>query len=328
MNLKILLSLIISCLLFNLSIAQKQHFYLYKNSGEQVYTIYSADYTRIVTEPDDGTALFNVKDCYKNGKVKMIGKSSKVDVLMLEGQCMRYFPSGKKQEYANYQDGGLAGDSYTYYPNGKLYANKKYVADKINHLAGYYPNYAIISCNDSTGKAMVIDGNGYYVGYDSDFKNIIEEGNVKAGLKDGKWKGNNGNKKNLITFTEDYLNGKLVSGESVDAKNAIVKYTTESHEPSYKGGMKAFYMFLSQHIVYPENARARNIQGTVYLSFVVEKDGSLTDIEVTSSPGEELSYESVRVLKQSGKWDPGIQYGRPVRVQDTVPVTFSYYPAN
>ena len=85
-----------------------------------------------------------------------------------------------------------------------------------------------MACNDSIGKELVVNGNGYYIGYDSDFKNVEEEGNLKSGLRDGKWKGSNGNEKSHITFAEEYDNGKMISGQSVDKDGLAVNYITRS----------------------------------------------------------------------------------------------------
>ncbi len=94
--------------------------------------------------------------------------------------------------------------------------------------------------------------------------------------------------------------------------------------PEYPGGIEAFYKWLSKTLVYPPMARENNIQGRVTVNFVVEKDGSLTDIKVLRgvAGGADLDAEAVRVLKKSQKWKPGIQNGRPVRVSYSVPVMF------
>lgn len=324
MSLKTFFPIICCLLYFTPGIAQKkQNVYFLKNSGAQVKLRDSADYIRVVSEPDSGATLYNVKDYYKSGKLMMIGKTSKVDPILLEEECMAYYPSGKKKQYSHYKQGHLVGDQYTYYPNGRLYVYTKFASDIANQGTGYNLNYHIMACNDSTGKELTVDGNGYYIGYNNDFKTVKEEGSLKAGIKDGKWKGNNGIEDNYITYAEEYSNGKLVSGESVDRDNKVVTYTVSEREPQYKGGITAFYAYLGKNVIYPINARRNFIQGTVYISFVVEKDGSLTDVKVARSPNEELSAEALKTVKNSPNWEPGLQYGRAVRVQYTVPVKFS-----
>jgi periplasmic protein TonB len=94
-------------------------------------------------------------------------------------------------------------------------------------------------------------------------------------------------------------------------------------EPAYPGGMAKFYEYLGKNIHYPAVAKENNVQGKVFVTFVVEKDGSLTDIKVLRGIGSGCDEEAVRVLKASRKWTPGIQNGRQVRVQYNVPISFT-----
>ncbi|WP_295654107.1 energy transducer TonB [uncultured Mucilaginibacter sp.] len=93
--------------------------------------------------------------------------------------------------------------------------------------------------------------------------------------------------------------------------------------PAPVDGMQAFYNFLGKKIHYPAADKKYNIQGRVIAQFVIEKDGSLSDIRIIHSPSNTLSDETTRVLNLSPKWSPGIQGGKPVRVQYTIPVNYS-----
>ncbi|WP_026902766.1 energy transducer TonB [Pedobacter glucosidilyticus] len=99
-------------------------------------------------------------------------------------------------------------------------------------------------------------------------------------------------------------------------------FTTVEQMPEYPGGLEAFYKYLGNSINYPPVARENNIQGRVTVNFVVERDGSLTDIKVLRGIGGGCDEEAIRVLKKSKAWKPGVQNGRPVRVSYTVPVMF------
>jgi protein TonB len=100
-------------------------------------------------------------------------------------------------------------------------------------------------------------------------------------------------------------------------------FTAVEQAPTFPGGDGAFGKYLGKNIRYPAIARENNVQGRVVLTFVVERDGSLTDIKVLRSLGSGTDEEAVRVLKASPKWKPGIQNGRPVRVQYSIPVNFT-----
>lgn len=94
-------------------------------------------------------------------------------------------------------------------------------------------------------------------------------------------------------------------------------------EPAPPGGMEKFYAFLSSKIHYPEAAKENNTQGRVIVTFVVERDGSLTDIKTLRDPGNGLGEEAIRVLKLAPRWSPGVQNAKKVRVQFTIPINFN-----
>jgi protein TonB len=87
--------------------------------------------------------------------------------------------------------------------------------------------------------------------------------------------------------------------------------------------MEKFYAYLQKTMRYPAVARENGTQGKVIVSFVCERDGSLTDIHVTRGIGDGCDEEAARVIKASPKWSPGIQNGRPVRVAYSVPISFA-----
>ena len=93
--------------------------------------------------------------------------------------------------------------------------------------------------------------------------------------------------------------------------------------PSFQGGdLNAFRNWVQSKVRYPAIAQENGISGRVVLTFVIEKDGRLTNIQVLQTPDRSLSEEAVRVLQQSPKWSPGKQRNQPVRVKYTLPVDF------
>ncbi|MEO6149098.1 MAG: TonB family protein [Mucilaginibacter sp.] len=92
--------------------------------------------------------------------------------------------------------------------------------------------------------------------------------------------------------------------------------------PEFPGGMPAFIKFLQENIRYPNVMREKKIEGRVFVTFVVEKDGSLSDFKVLRDIGYGSGKEAKRVLSLSPKWKPGYQNGKPVRVQYNVPIAF------
>lgn len=101
-----------------------------------------------------------------------------------------------------------------------------------------------------------------------------------------------------------------------------VPFTIVQKEPRFPGGDLARLQFLRDNIRYPSAAREVNIQGTVFISFVVEKDGSITNISLYRGIGGGCDEEAMRVVGLMPKWEPGCQLNKPVRVQLTLPVKF------
>ena len=93
--------------------------------------------------------------------------------------------------------------------------------------------------------------------------------------------------------------------------------------PSFQGGdLNTFRNWVQQNVKFPQIALENGIQGRVVLSFVIEKDGRLTNIQVLQTPDRSLSEEAIRVLSKSPKWSPGKQRNQVVRVKYTLPVDF------
>lgn len=92
--------------------------------------------------------------------------------------------------------------------------------------------------------------------------------------------------------------------------------------PSFPGGEAELTKFLGKQLIYPKFPLDNGIQGTVFVTFVVNQDGSLSDIKLLNNVDKFLNEEAVRVVKKMPKWNPGKQNGNPVRVQLNLPVKF------
>ena len=99
-------------------------------------------------------------------------------------------------------------------------------------------------------------------------------------------------------------------------------FTIVQDMPSFPGGDGAMLSFLGKNIKYPTLAKESGIQGTVYVTFVVEKDGSVSDVKVLRGIGGGCDEEAIRVVKSMPKWTPGKQRGKPVKVQYNLPCRF------
>lgn len=99
-------------------------------------------------------------------------------------------------------------------------------------------------------------------------------------------------------------------------------FTTVEELPEFPGGTTALMAYLNKEITYPTLALEQNIYGRVLCSFIVNRDGSIDQIEILRSVDPQLDNEAIRVIKKMPKWKPGKQRGRPVRARFMMPVTF------
>lgn len=93
--------------------------------------------------------------------------------------------------------------------------------------------------------------------------------------------------------------------------------------PEFPGGEQAMMKFIIKNIEYPTIAQENGISGKVFIRFVVDKDGSITDVKTVRGISSELDNEAIRVIKMMPKWTPGTQLGKPVRVMFTLPINFT-----
>ena len=119
--------------------------------------------------------------------------------------------------------------------------------------------------------------------------------------------------------SKEYYIGLHKESESVDPEKV---YDVVEQMPEFPGGPAALYETLAKSIQYPEEARIKGAQGRAIVTFVVEKDGSISNPRVVKSVDPSLDAEALRVINSMPKWNPGKQNGEPVRVKYTVPVTF------
>ena len=129
-------------------------------------------------------------------------------------------------------------------------------------------------------------------------------------------------KTNTAIGTFDVKGNDEAEGDEKPKEEETKVFDVVEQMPSFPGGDAELMKFLNSHIKYPAVAEENGIQGRVVATFVVERDGSITDVKVIKSVDPSLDKEAIRVLKSMPKWIPGKQNGSAVRVKYTVPVTF------
>lgn len=101
-------------------------------------------------------------------------------------------------------------------------------------------------------------------------------------------------------------------------------YTVVEQNPEFPGGQDALIQWLGTHVQYPTSAKEKGVEGAIFVTFVVEKDGSISDVKVLNSKPETaaLEQEAVRVVRTMPKWKAGKSRGKKVRVQFNLPIVF------
>lgn len=315
----ILLSLILFALL-NASAQKKQRIYFLLNDGEEILFRDSADYIRVIEEPDSGEILFNIREFYPNGTQKLLGKVSSFDPsIVYEGTVISYFKSGVKKNSITYKKNMPVEIAYHFFEDGRVKKQIEYLEDGTKEPT-LEKRFKLIYQVDSLGVVYVKDGNGHLIERTSkESDTLIEEGNYRNGFKDGVWKGRYTSGKS--SYVEAYGSAKFISGTQIIGDKTY-EYTTFETIPQFKGGTSEFYKFLGRGIRYPEDAASRGITGNVVVSFVIEKDGKIVDVKIARSVHPSIDKEALRVLLSSPKWTPGFQRGAPVKVKYNIPINF------
>ncbi|MEQ8240820.1 MAG: energy transducer TonB, partial [Cyclobacteriaceae bacterium] len=119
---------------------------------------------------------------------------------------------------------------------------------------------------------------------------------------------------------EDVVYDDIPTQMEEESAEEIFQIVEDKPEPV--GGIGSFYAYVAETLVYPTVAKRLGVSGVVYVRFVVEKDGDITDAKVIKGIGAGCDEEAVKVINDAPNWIPGRQRGRPVRVYMTVPIRF------
>lgn len=280
---------------------------LWRETSEDNYK-----YIRVIKDYYSEKNSYDVNDFYKSGTLQMAGTSTNKDYLQKEGQFVYYYENGKKKSTTTYVETKQTGKEYNWYENGNLKSEIEYLKDAKELSI----NYKINQFWNQDGKQKIIDGNGDYKNSD---KIGFEEGLIKNGLRDGQWKGFINDLK--INFIEIYKNGKLISGNSIDANKIEYSYTLSEEKPQPEKGIQHFYKHIGNYLNIPKEAGIRRISGKIYLTFVIDTDGKIIETKIIRGLGYGLDEEAMRVVNNYKNWIPGKRKGKKVRVSYALPIT-------
>ncbi|MDY0102236.1 MAG: M56 family metallopeptidase [Lentimicrobium sp.] len=216
------------------------------------------------------------------------------------------------------------GDVVPLYPGGEM-ARIKYFRDNLrypaearqNNIQGYVDYTIEIDENGKVTNPKIQKGLGY--GCDEEVLRVLEMmPDWKPGTREGK------PAKFMLPFSVRFtLSGDARSElpDGQDEENGI--YTVVEEVPRFKGGDGARIEYLSNAITYPEKAKKDKVEGTVYVTFVIEKDGAISNVRVLRGIGSGCDEVAVKAVTEMPVWEPGKHRGQPVRVQFTMPLKFT-----
>ncbi|MEQ8243206.1 energy transducer TonB [Fulvivirga sp.] len=125
-----------------------------------------------------------------------------------------------------------------------------------------------------------------------------------------------------VEITEETVIEDIIVEEAPEEEVADEVFTIVEDAAMPPGGYQAFYEYVGKRLKYPAQARRMGIEGKVYVQFVVDKDGSLTEVQAVKGIGAGCDEEAVRVLQSAPKWSPPKQRGKPVKQRIILPITF------
>ena len=126
----------------------------------------------------------------------------------------------------------------------------------------------------------------------------------------------------ILRRKDVYFKDTLLLGECFAENSSKITYFPYKEQPEFRGGLQGMFQYLSENIKYPPVAQSKEIEGTVYVGFVVSKTGNIEKIKVRRGVHTLLDAEAVRVVKAMPKWKAGKLDGELVRVAYTLPVRF------
>lgn len=262
------------------------------------------------------------------------------------GLSEEYYEQGYLRKRQEYKNGLVHGNSYLYYPSGKLRQEHTFVNDTAHGKSvSYFENGNVIK------KGQFHKGfpDGFWQVYNDSIGLSWVEGSYKNGVVKGEWKHYlNGSLWKVETYEQNELIKTTFSnpppaiaeeiapppakradtsitvtfGDRSRAKLEAEVFDAPDEEASFPGGQVPMQQFIIQNIIYPQEAIELGEQGKVYVSFVVERDGELTNIEVPKSVSKSLDEEAIRLISLMPNWEPGKHKGKTVRTRCMMPINF------
>ena len=274
---------------------------------------------RFFTTLDRKDSLWERKDYFIHERsLQMKGSYTDTSCKITQSAFAYYYPNKGLQSTGSYKDGKKDGLWLDYYPNGMMKDSIIYAAGNKTgtsyawHSNGYMQDSAVWSS----------DGSGVEVSW-FDNGNAAAAGRYSAGYKQtGKWQYFHKNGK--LSALEIYEDGALNDKQYFDEEGNGTDTTNKDHEALFPGGMKAWQKYLSKNLYFPTQYKFENAdKAVVVVGAVIDEDGNMTDVEISTPLYPAFDDIALKVIKQSPKWQPAVQHNRRVTYRILQPVFFT-----
>lgn len=317
----------------------------------------NAEYYRHIKK--DSNDLYQVEDYYLSGQLQMsghysdkklqynIGEFNYYDTLgnlemtefyvdnEKEGAKKKMYPNGQVKVFEEYVDGRRHGQYREFYEDSTIRAEATFINGSIRGLAKRFSidGKLILDMNiDTTGNGQL---RAYYLNGD-----IRKEGAFEEGYRLGTWNTyNRGHElsktkeypktvfeyqrsKGVVTYRTENLISEFFNGYDFGNEELFGLVYYPDVEAEFPGGSRGLQRYINSNVLYPAKAIDKNVQGKVYLSFVVEADGSISNIRVLKGH-RLLKKESIRVVKNMPAWKPGEYKRKKVRTRCRLPIVYT-----
>jgi protein TonB len=282
---KHILIFLFACAVSHSSFSQETTVQYFDKKWLPISSAEGAAFYRTVEEKEAG---FTVRDYYADNKTEqMVAEcSAYVPNLIFNGTKTLYYKNGKVQSTSQWVDNKQRGTSLTFYDNG----------------------------NPKGQSEVTEDGERYKFYLSKDGTDLLSDGSAIVPLSE-----DNNAKASSFMDIGDY---KVLGQFHVDEKNDTTYSFTEK-QAEYKTGLEGLVKDLRNNVKYPTRARRLGVEGTVFVSFKVNKKGQATDIAVLKGIGAECDQEALRVVELlAGNWSPATHRGKPVATRFVLPVKY------
>lgn len=279
------------------------------DSTHMVTTSNDYKFYRVIKDYKLNKNTYTIQEYYKSGALQMEGTSGNKEGYSKEGEITYYYENGKKKSVTNYIKGRVNGKDFEWYDNGNKKLEGEYIKDEKKRTA----QHKINQFWDINGVQKITDGNGFF---EDEGEFDTSKGEIKNGFKENLWEGTF--KKHKNGYKETYKNGKLISGISTDKNGETYIYTEAEIAPNPKNGIMDFYKFIGRNYRTPEK---QGLEGKVYITFVVDKEGKIVEPRVLRDIGFGTGDEAIRVITAYDGFAPGEQRGQKVRCTYSLPIS-------